>query len=981
MADDELAKTALKLYEAGYNIVPVGPDKKPLAGWSSRERMPLEELKRLLGRATGVAIVGGRSGYWGDIAYVMLVDVDDPSILDKASKLRELVESTVSWKTGPRCPRCYNKFLEVIEYGRKFKCSGEHGGKHVGCGLEFTAEEAARGLGAVVLADIDAVDKLLKGGTVRLGPVELLINNYQLVPPSLHPTGVRYEWIRKPDLSLPNHGLASVGEELLGELLEELRRISGGSEAKAETPRGAPPGKLRELSDSDILEIKEALVEAYKPGVRQFIWLFLSGWAAKAGISPVSVAKILKMLYESCNDTDPLKTRASAIVYSYKKAGVDLEPYARQLEELLGVKPYGLESEVKEEEIKGKSGLQEILEEVLGEERALDVIRLIEERFGVASPFKGDSIVEILDYEKQVYAVANLRSLVVVRAVRRDGRLIYREKVFDGAPVRVVVYEAPGGRAGETEGGRLAETIPAKYQVVWKTKARENPIVVGPDTVDGVVERLKVEGLVYHPNLALGVLSAILSGFVKRGRAEVKVEIDRPGFYIVDVVDQERGATTRRLVAVDYEIETPGRDELRESLLSLDELAENWFKPVLDRFSTAMKWWVLAPFSYAIKQLGTYMPGLYHYGPPNTRKTTINIVGMSMWSYNYQEIASEEKEIPGAAVNTQPRLGYWISRGTFPICIREPGGIFEDQNMLDMIKSTVEGLTARGRHVGHRTYERIPALAALCFTSNTYIPRDPSLPGKRLYILSYGYSEALKPDSRREDRELMERFDTEVRPKLGKLRAIGKFIASKIAENPEILREASWVGDKWLKVAENLLREAYKWVGLSEPEWLSLNYKSEGATSVYEDIKEKVRVFLVERINDEYNKAVGRVIVMEPEGGGTRETMYWRYELPLRERIEVALKQMLIPWLILRGENVHITTGIVDELRKVAGGVIGDLRSLADLLGWEYRGKHSIRIGSTVKSISVIVVPLEDFMDFLAKWEEEKEAEGQPPKL
>jgi hypothetical protein len=61
--------------------------------------------------------------------------------------------------------------------------------------------------------------------------------------------------------------------------------------------------------------------------------------------------------------------------------------------------------------------------------------------------------------------------------------------------------------------------------------------------------------------------------------------------------------------------------------------------------------------------------------------------------------------------------------------------------------------------------------------------------------------------------------------------------------------------------------------------------------------------------------------------------------------------------------------------------VIGDLRSLADLLGWEYRGKHSIRIGSTVKSISVIVVPLEDFMDFLAKWEEEKEAEGQPPKL
>jgi hypothetical protein len=351
---------------------------------------------------------------------------------------------------------------------------------------------------------------------------------------------------------------------------------------------------------------------------------------------------------------------------------------------------------------------------------------------------------------------------------------------------------------------------------------------------------------------------------------------------------------------------------------------------------------------------------------------------MSLWGYSYQEVASEEKEIPGAAVDTRPRLGYWISRGTFPICIREPGSIFEDQNMLDMIKSAIEGLTARGRYTGqgHRTYETFPALAALCFTSNTYIPRDPSLPGKRLYILSYGYSEALRPDSRREDRELMERFDREVKPKLEKLKAVGKFITSRVAENPEMLREAGWVGDKWLQVAESLLREAYKWAGLNVPEWLSLNYRSEGATNVYEDIREKVRVFLVERINNEYNKAVGRVIVVEPGESGTRETTYWRYEIPLRERIEITLKQALIPWLILRGETVYITTGVIDELRKAVGNVIGDLRNLAEILGWEYKPKHSIRVGSAVKNMSVIAVPLQEFKDFLAGWEE---AEGQPP--
>jgi hypothetical protein len=307
--------------------------------------------------------------------------------------------------------------------------------------------------------------------------------------------------------------------------------------------------------------------------------------------------------------------------------------------------------------------------------------------------------------------------------------------------------------------------------------------------------------------------------------------------------------------------------------------------------------------------------------------------------------------------------------------------MFEDKNMLDMIKSAIEGLTARGRYTGHghRTYEKFPALATLCFTSNTYIPRDPSMPGKRLYILTYGYSEALKPDSRREDRELMERFDVEIKPKLGKLRAIGKFVASRIAENPEILREASWVGDRWLQVAESLLKETYRWAGLDAPEWLNLNYKSEGVTSVYEDIREKVRVFLVERINTEYNKAVGRVIVVESEGGGAREREYWRYELPLEERIRLALKQALIPWLILRGEKVYITTGILDELRKTVGGVVGNLRNLAELLGWEYNDKHSIRMGKIVKNLSVIEVSLEDFIDFLARWEEDRGAEERPP--
>jgi hypothetical protein len=956
---DDLAKTALELYKAGYNVVLVDPDKKPLSRWSPRERISLEELERLLGRATGVAIIGGRAGYWGDVAYVMLIDIDDPSILDRAPKLRELVESTVSWRTGPRCSSCYNKHITVTEYGKRFKCSGEHGGKRVGCGLEFTVEEAARGLGAVVLADIDAVDKLLKGGSVRLGPVELLINNYQLIPPSLHPTGVRYEWIREPDLSLPNHGLASVGEEFLKKLLEELRRISRGSEAKAEreanakagAQRGAPPNKLRELSDSDILEIKEALVEAYKPGVRQFIWLFLSGWAAKAGISPVSVAKILKMLYESCNDTDSLKTRASAIVYSYKKAGINLESYARQLEELLGVRPYGLESEVKEEEVKGVSGLQEVLESVVGEERALEIVRLIADKLGVASPYR-DSIVEILDYEKRLFAVADLRNLAVVRARGENNGLRYKERVIIGAPTEVVVYVNPVG--GIT-----------KYQVKWETATRPKPLIIGPASIDEILGRLRAEGSVVNSRLAGDILNAVIEGFIRRKKAVIKHEFEAPGFYWVKDEEGER------IVAVNYEVEEPKLGELREALVFLDVLTREWFGRVQDRFVTVIKWWILAPFNYAIKQMSnsnSYIQALYQYGPPNTRKSTINMIGTSLWGFRYPEVTNRDGEVPGHALDSPPRMEFWLSRGTFPVSVKEPRPVFEDANMVEMLKSAIEGLIARGKYKAGG-YVLSPALAPLSFTSNSYVPRDVALVGKRLYVITYFASEALNPE-KEGDRVLMKRFESEVLPRLSVLKAVGQYVVSRVIENPGLLRGVSWVNNTWLELAEKLLGEAFVKAGLGEPEWLKLRSTTESITEVHEDLRETIRMFMLEEVNDAWSKHVGRVTVERPTSTGSEYDTLRRYEVELENRLRILLDNQWIPWMFKRVEDgvevVYITTGVLDKLRERRRlHSIDDLRSLAELLGFEYKPRHPIRLRDAVTSRSVIRVSLQTLVKFL----------------
>ncbi|MCC6004350.1 MAG: hypothetical protein LM590_08425, partial [Thermofilum sp.] len=642
-------------------------------------------------------------------------------------------------------------------------------------------------------------------------------------------------------------------------------------------------------------------------------------------ISPISIAKTLKMLYEETGDEDPIKTRASSIVYSYKKAGLDLSLYASQFEEIFGVKPYGLEREINEDEIKGKTGLQEILEESLGEERALEIIKEIEEKFRVSSPFK-DSVVEILDYERQIYAVANLRKLLVVRARRDDGRLIYREKVFIGAPTKVIVYYNPVGEI-------------TKYQITWEVSVRPKPLVIGPALQPEILDRLEAEGLVVASRLARDVLAAIIHAYQVRGRAEVKTEIESPGFYIVD----------GKLQAVSVELKEPSPEELKEALLLLNELASKWFNHMLDKFATVIKWGTIAPFLYAYKQKEKWIKWLYLYGSSKTGKTTLaEIATIYLWGLNPVKHSK-----PGASIDTPARLGHVLSQSTFPVAINEPAGALDKNEIVEIIKIAAEKLTTRGKY--HRgIYIDIPALAPLVFTSNKYIPRDDALL-RRFKVLHFTYGERIPEDRARE-------FESKVKPELKKLKAIGGFIASYFLE--------SGLGEDLEKQGVEALEVAYKSVGLEPPDWLKLgaelgaeaSSETEIYEDLYEDLRERVRVFLVKRINEEYNRFVGRITVEKPEEG---VDIISRQEADLKTRIEIALDKQLIPWLLRKDNDVLITTGIMQELEEVIGD-IGGLKSLAELLGWEYIPKK--KLGKSV--VSVVSVGKRDLINFLSAIEE-----------
>ena len=482
-AGPELKRFAQALYGRGLNVVPVDREKRPLTRWSAEERVPENEFKRALERADGIAIVGGPENPFKGIGqHLVLIDIDDPSLLDKYRKLREVVHNTACWRTGPRCPKCGEKHLEVLEPGRRFRCPR--------CGTEFTVDEARRGLGAAIFVSEDAVRKLLGGGTRRLGGVEILARNYQLIPPSLHPTGVHYEWCSEKnaiDPDSPKLNIASLEDDDFAKLLEELgavRRLeqpSGQPQGGGDGSAATPPGGLRELSDQEVGRIANLLRAFYTPGYRQALVLWLSGALAKAGVSPVSAIRVALNLYATTGDTDPLRQRLSAVAYTYGKAGIDLRRYADEIRELTGEDPYGLDKEFEKSPIKGLSGLREVIAAQSDEEEAERVLSELAGILGVersvvdsgaGQPAEGPEELRRLalgdDLAARWESMSYPERLDALRQVRGLGKYIARRLGSDPRPAKVAAL--------------LADVFTALFKVAAVRIARDSPeygIVVG----------------------------------------------------------------------------------------------------------------------------------------------------------------------------------------------------------------------------------------------------------------------------------------------------------------------------------------------------------------------------------------------------------------------------------------------------------------------------------------------------------------------
>jgi hypothetical protein len=663
----ELARVALRLYDYKYNVIPVDPDKRPLASWSSNKRIELEELKKLLSRATGIALVAGPENYWGDVGdYLVIIDVDDPRVLDKSPKLREVVDSTVAWRTGPRCPSCYNKHVEVLEPGRRFRCS---------CGREFKVEEAARGLAAMVLVNGELVEKVLGGSTTRLGPVEILVNNYQLIPPSIHPTGVLYEWVRPLDLSLPNHGLLSLGEEDLKQLLEELSpRTKLEEHVKVEVGRlrelqehdrpvePEQPKAGRALSEDELKRIRDLILEYYVPGHRDKIVFSLLGLLLKAGVSYESSRRLVELITTEAGDEEA-KQRLYLVDYHYgKRANV------------LGV-----------EKLKGVTGLKEELEAVL-RERGLgedEIARKVSETISELYSLLGISRAPSVAWLKRKDNIV----LEWVYAGRR-GIYLFKRKSREDSPVIQVVSNAVIRAVSEVK--VLGLNLGNLYKVHL-----DGEVILG--TVDEIVEHIeRYYGLERGARYAVARLIQFMA-------EETEELFYSPGPWVIDgklVFAREPGYTPPWKP---YLVWRPPEEDVsvelkREALATIKRFVEYYRNPA--KPSLVLSYAAIAPIAHYVKRVLNIAFHMLVHGLEDTGKSVLLDTLKLLFSVD------DERFHPIPSSDFQARL--CLSLSTLPAIVDEINELVEgyrngDRNAvgaLDVIHraATQEQLRVSGGH-------------------------------------------------------------------------------------------------------------------------------------------------------------------------------------------------------------------------------------------------------------------------------------------
>lgn len=499
-------------------------------------------------------------------------------------------------------------------------------------------------------------------------------------------------------------------------------------------------------------------------------------------------------------------------------------------------------------------------------------------------------------------------------------------------PMQITIHDNPISEAGRT------------FTIEWST-TKDGHFKTSNMSIPEIEQYLTDHGYVLTPGYFKGVVTALIQIAIENDLAIIKNEIETPGFYY--------NSETNSLNIIDFELNEVNLDKLNLSLDLIEDL-QKYFVGQEPKLATTLKHALIVPFGFAKKQMGlpleNLIPYMFHFGKGGSGKTTIARIG----SYFYGEPDSET-DIGGSEFDTVPRIGGQISKSTFGLIVNEPEGVFNCRSCVETLKTCVERTNARRRYEG-RNLATILALSTVSFTSNSALPNIEGLT-RRFIQLMYSHSEKKSDD---EKREFMEHFRMDS-PELclfHRLKYLADFVVNEIKEDVELLKLP------WQDLSNYLILNAYADCKRECPAWLLTFAESVTLEDLDDEEIESLRMFFIEEIN----KQTRNVQVYSADDGHLMKSENCYSDMvkgstDFYDRVFNIINERLIPYMVLHHASngkdyVCFTSGLKKALHE-ANRVCYNLKSIAELLGWQYK---TVKIPKPTK---VMIINFDKFLTFL----------------
>lgn len=446
------------------------------------------------------------------------------------------------------------------------------------------------------------------------------------------------------------------------------------------------------------------------------------------------------------------------------------------------------------------------------------------------------------------------------------------------------------------------------------------------NTIEGIVAELRGRGLLAkYVGVAEEALSGILNTMDKTGKIDVTRNVETYGFYAVDDKIEYYGLDLREPTDKDIIECCNFMNELVEKYRRKDPVSNKIINDRRELPATILKWGIVAPFNYVMKtKYNKFINWLLLCGHPSTAKTTLAKYALALW-----RIHDKNWAIVGfAAANSEARFGKHISQTTLPVVINEVTALASPKNepLVNVIKNSVDEVTARGSYNKKMRYSTTPALSAMLLTGNGVPPRDA---GFRTKVPSILFTNEDVYDRQGTEAEEFRKW---LNPQMHLLGTVGDIAAKYIMDRSDILNDKSWD-----EIGIEVLEKMYKQVNLDIPDWIKLSMTFKQLEQTTDEIISVLRGYFITLINESCNRY--RPTVRDDEVHEIQDSFVrtWR-ELGLLDKLKGCCQRDLIPFISYKDKQFYINSGIMADLEtKKLDHMVSSHIALAKLLGFDYR--------------------------------------------